>query len=453
MFVGLGFSIISNILLMLGLIVGYGCGFDYADYCFMVKRRQGIAKCYEMITLMPGQVSHLNRLCLLRDSDCLSNLRMDQNTFAQLCILLRDLRGLTNQKYAGVEEQVSMFLSVLAHHKKQSVVKFDYQRSGQTVSRYVHLVLKAVLKLNYLILVTLTLVPDDSGFLDALDGIYINAQVSSVKKIDIEPGRVMSPLMCWECVTTTSATMDMQTLSAFSQRIELLHNFICREMPYDPIEEQADQVPLDDSDTQPPDIIDIVESSIEFNIWQEELALSMHDIWRARGYVGYGVVISMGSHVKVAYIPCLDLVRIQRKHTTTMTLKNIPSQDSLLYNRKWIRQMDEIFLETLCEQQKKGYVNDTLDKDLSWEDVIVRRHFLEDHFDAFNLVTSTPNVWWDQHYNIIHADDSTWLFMMKHDKLARAYYYRGELEYEMMKVLSMGSETHRSMSSRSYIDR
>ncbi|KAL8527400.1 hypothetical protein ACS0TY_005312 [Phlomoides rotata] len=113
-----------------------------------------------MIARMLGQASHLNKLYLLRDADCLPNLRMDRNTFARLCILLRDLGGLTNQKYVGVEEQVSKFLSVLAHHKKQSVVKFDYQRSGQTVSRYTHLVLKAVSKLN-LFLVTPTPVPDN----------------------------------------------------------------------------------------------------------------------------------------------------------------------------------------------------------------------------------------------------------------------------------------------------
>ncbi|KAL8478716.1 hypothetical protein ACS0TY_030555 [Phlomoides rotata] len=38
-----------------------------------------------------------------------------------------------------------MFLSILAHHKKNIVVKFDYQRFGQTVSHYVHIMLKAVL--------------------------------------------------------------------------------------------------------------------------------------------------------------------------------------------------------------------------------------------------------------------------------------------------------------------
>lgn len=46
--------------------------------------------------------------------------------------------GLTRGKYVSTEEQVAMFLSVLAHHKKNRVVKFKFRRSGQTVSHYIH---------------------------------------------------------------------------------------------------------------------------------------------------------------------------------------------------------------------------------------------------------------------------------------------------------------------------
>ncbi|KAL8534354.1 hypothetical protein ACS0TY_010390 [Phlomoides rotata] len=41
-----------------------------------------------------------------------------------------------------------MFLSILAHHKKNCVVKFNHQRSGQTVSHYVHVDLLYVLKMH-----------------------------------------------------------------------------------------------------------------------------------------------------------------------------------------------------------------------------------------------------------------------------------------------------------------
>lgn len=58
---------------------------------------------------------------------------MDQNTFGRLCVLLRNLGGLTDGKFMSIEEQVVMFLSVLSHHTKNSIVKFGFLRSGQTV--------------------------------------------------------------------------------------------------------------------------------------------------------------------------------------------------------------------------------------------------------------------------------------------------------------------------------
>ncbi|XP_057779007.1 uncharacterized protein LOC130997608 [Salvia miltiorrhiza] len=116
---------------------------------------------------------------------------MDRNTFGRLCTLLRELGGLTDGRYIKVEEQVAMFLSILAHHKKNRVVRFDFIRSGQTVSRFVHLVLKAVIKLHEVLFIKLVPVPDDcadsrwrwfKGCLGALDGTYINVMVSNADK-------------------------------------------------------------------------------------------------------------------------------------------------------------------------------------------------------------------------------------------------------------------------------
>ncbi|KAL8483600.1 hypothetical protein ACS0TY_026328 [Phlomoides rotata] len=80
-----------------------------------------------------------------------------RNNFGHLCFLVRKLGGSVDHK-----EHVSMFLSILAHHKKNQVVKFDYQMSGHTISHYVHLVLKVVLKLHTLFLVEPIHVPNDS---------------------------------------------------------------------------------------------------------------------------------------------------------------------------------------------------------------------------------------------------------------------------------------------------
>ncbi|KAL8527909.1 hypothetical protein ACS0TY_005643 [Phlomoides rotata] len=127
-----------------------------------VRRRVGTAQPYGMLSRIPNKLVHMNRLFLGTDADCISNLRMDRNSFGRLCFLMRELGGLVDHRYVSVEEQVSMFLYILAHHKKNRGVKFDYQRSGQTVSHYIHIVLKAVLGMHTLFLVKPTPVPDDS---------------------------------------------------------------------------------------------------------------------------------------------------------------------------------------------------------------------------------------------------------------------------------------------------
>ncbi|XP_047953135.1 putative nuclease HARBI1 [Salvia hispanica] len=116
---------------------------------------------------------------------------MDRNAFGRLCILLRDVGGLRNGRYVFLEEQVAIFLSILAHHKKIRPSGFDFKRSGETISHYVHLVLKAVLRLHTILLpepepVTNTCVDHRwkhfKGCIGALDGTYINVLVSNADK-------------------------------------------------------------------------------------------------------------------------------------------------------------------------------------------------------------------------------------------------------------------------------
>src|SRR3954467_12342485 len=59
------------------------------------------------------------------------------------------------------EEQVAMFLHILAHHSKNRVIKFLFKRSGETVSRYFNLVLNGVLRLHETLLKAPEPVPED----------------------------------------------------------------------------------------------------------------------------------------------------------------------------------------------------------------------------------------------------------------------------------------------------
>ncbi|XP_042035358.1 uncharacterized protein LOC121781728 [Salvia splendens] len=110
------------------------------------------ARRYSVIKKLPAQVKHLDRLVNVTDYDYVANPRMDRNTFGRLCLILSERSGLWTGKCVGVEEQVAMFISVLAHHHKNCVVKFHFWRSGSTVSNYVNKVLGAVLSLHAILL-------------------------------------------------------------------------------------------------------------------------------------------------------------------------------------------------------------------------------------------------------------------------------------------------------------
>ncbi|XP_047953513.1 uncharacterized protein LOC125199580 [Salvia hispanica] len=155
------------------------------------RRRAGTRKSFTITDRVPNQVNHMNRLVRVTDVDCVDNLRMDRNTFGRLCLLIRQVEGLKDGRFVFVEEQVAMFLGILAHHKKNRIVKFEFWRSGQTISRYFHRVLNAILKLNTLFLVKPDPVTADcldhrwkwfKGCLGALDGTYIDVLVPNADK-------------------------------------------------------------------------------------------------------------------------------------------------------------------------------------------------------------------------------------------------------------------------------
>ena len=127
------------------------------------RRQQGrFTRPYSLVDKMPAQVKHLNRLVRVCDVDCFDNLRMDRNTFGKLCRLLKELGGMRDGRFVTVEEQVAMFLGILAHHKKSRIVRFDFMRSGYTVSKYVHAVLRALLDIYKKFLAKPDPVTDDS---------------------------------------------------------------------------------------------------------------------------------------------------------------------------------------------------------------------------------------------------------------------------------------------------
>ncbi|KAK6151521.1 hypothetical protein DH2020_014156 [Rehmannia glutinosa] len=142
---------------------------------------------YSMIDRVPNQIDHMRELVDVSDITCIENLRMDRHAFCRLCFLLENVGGLARTRHVQISEQVAIFLSVLAHHKKTRIVKFDFKRSGFTISKHFNRVLHALLCLYNLFLFNPDPVDDTwdddrwkwfKGCLGALDGTYINVRVA-----------------------------------------------------------------------------------------------------------------------------------------------------------------------------------------------------------------------------------------------------------------------------------
>ncbi|XP_023752843.2 protein ALP1-like isoform X2 [Lactuca sativa] len=119
------------------------------------------------------------------------NIRMNRNAFTRLCDMREQRGGLKNSKNMLVDEQVAMFLHVLAHNEKNMIIVERFKRSGETVSRYFKLVLDAVCRLHKQFYKKPVPIPDDEtderwrwfkGCLGALDGTYIKVKVLAANR-------------------------------------------------------------------------------------------------------------------------------------------------------------------------------------------------------------------------------------------------------------------------------
>ncbi|CAA0820171.1 Unknown protein, partial [Striga hermonthica] len=137
------------------------------------------------------QLNYMRRLVDVSDTTCLENLRMDRNSFGRLCYLLESSGGLRPSRNVAPSEQIAIFLSVLAHHKKNVTLKLDFVRSGRTISKYFNRVLDAVIRVQWILAVHPKAVEADcvderwkwfKGCLGALDGTYIDVRVPSIDK-------------------------------------------------------------------------------------------------------------------------------------------------------------------------------------------------------------------------------------------------------------------------------
>ncbi|KAG8392001.1 hypothetical protein BUALT_Bualt01G0246200 [Buddleja alternifolia] len=134
---------------------------------------------------------YLDGLIYESDKTCYEELRMDRFTFRRLCCMLQATGRLKETRNMTIDEQVAMFLHILAHHLKNRTIKIHFLRSGETVSRYFNRVLKVVLQLQGELLKAPEPVSEHStnprwkwfkNCLGALDGTYIEVIVREEDK-------------------------------------------------------------------------------------------------------------------------------------------------------------------------------------------------------------------------------------------------------------------------------
>ncbi|VVA31425.1 PREDICTED: ALP1 [Prunus dulcis] len=116
---------------------------------------------------------------------------MDRQSFHKLCQILVTRGQLRPTRNVSVEEMIAMFLHILAHHIKNRTIKYNFSRSGRTISKYFHEYLKAMIRCQKDFWKTLEPILENStdpkwkwfkNCLGALDGTYIKVHVPELDK-------------------------------------------------------------------------------------------------------------------------------------------------------------------------------------------------------------------------------------------------------------------------------
>ena len=94
------------------------------------------------------RIGNFHRIVYGSDVRCINSLRMDRHTFIILCSKLRTFGTLRDTRNVSMEEMVAMFLHILVHHEKNICIQDRFLHSGETISRYFNVVLRAVLCLQ-----------------------------------------------------------------------------------------------------------------------------------------------------------------------------------------------------------------------------------------------------------------------------------------------------------------
>ena len=102
------------------------------------------SKTYADLTYSRHNIRSINltQIVFHNDRQCVDNYRVDRRTLVKLCYLSRTHGNLKENRNMSINKLVVSFLHIIAHNVKNRVLKRQIARSGETVSRQFHSVLK-----------------------------------------------------------------------------------------------------------------------------------------------------------------------------------------------------------------------------------------------------------------------------------------------------------------------
>ncbi|KAK5770448.1 hypothetical protein PVK06_046598 [Gossypium arboreum] len=95
-----------------------------------------------------AKCDYVKKLVYASDETYIEQVRMNRIKFFKLCEMLQALGGLKSSRNMFVDEQVAMFLHIISYHLKNRVIKYHFNRSGETISRSFHNVLNVFIRLQ-----------------------------------------------------------------------------------------------------------------------------------------------------------------------------------------------------------------------------------------------------------------------------------------------------------------
>ncbi|CAI0424068.1 unnamed protein product [Linum tenue] len=105
---------------------------------------------------------HLELAIRRSDTYAYDRVRMNRTLFNSFCHLLITVGGLKRTRNVDIDEMVYTFLRTISHNEKNRTLILNLRRSGETISRSIHRVLRAVIRLNDMLMKKPVPIPENS---------------------------------------------------------------------------------------------------------------------------------------------------------------------------------------------------------------------------------------------------------------------------------------------------